>query len=266
MRLVIEMTPEHLTGAAAIRSVAAKLGIGSAETVRKWVRRAQIGAGTRPGNTSEELAEVKKLKRENAELRCANEILKAGSAYVGDRCQVPVLSRRWMSPSKIFCRLRLEHMDRLRFASIGLTVLAVSIILSACAGGPPPKSDQASAGTPTDVSSTNHLDASPAPTEVLAYEPDNEPLVGTFSNQRGILSLGPFTPTTDRIAVYVDCVGGGQITLTIDGVGEFPNACGDDAVPVGTRNTFDVQHVDSYTVTINGEDDQLWAVSISAVT
>ena len=64
----------------AICSVAAKIGA-SGETVRKWVRQAEADAGTRPGATSEEAAEVKRLRRENSELRRANEILKAASAF-----------------------------------------------------------------------------------------------------------------------------------------------------------------------------------------
>jgi transposase len=53
----------------------------TAETVRKWVRRAEIDGGLRPGVTSEENAEIRRLKREVAELRRANEILKAASAF-----------------------------------------------------------------------------------------------------------------------------------------------------------------------------------------
>jgi transposase len=60
-------------------AVAAKLGIGTAETLRKWVRQAEVNAGQRPGVTSEESAEIRRVKRENAELRRANEILKAVS-------------------------------------------------------------------------------------------------------------------------------------------------------------------------------------------
>jgi transposase len=66
---------------AAITAVAQKLGIGTAETLRKWVRRAEVDDGRRPGLTSQEHAEIKRLKRENAELRRANEILKAASAF-----------------------------------------------------------------------------------------------------------------------------------------------------------------------------------------
>lgn len=64
----------------AIRSVAAKVGT-SSETLRKWVRQAEVDAGARPGSTSEESAELKRLRREISELRRANEILKAASAF-----------------------------------------------------------------------------------------------------------------------------------------------------------------------------------------
>jgi transposase len=79
--MVAEVRPEYPSDWPAICAVAEKLGIGTAETLRKWVRQAEIDAGTRPGISSEESAEIKRLKRENAELRRANEILKAASAF-----------------------------------------------------------------------------------------------------------------------------------------------------------------------------------------
>ena len=89
---------------AAIKAVAARLGIGSPETVRKWLRRAEVDAGERPGTTTEEKAEIRALKQEVAELRRANEILKAASAFFaaelcatrrrGDRVEVGDLRRR----------------------------------------------------------------------------------------------------------------------------------------------------------------------------
>jgi transposase len=81
VRMVAELTPDYRSQYAAITAVAQKLGIGTAETLRKWVRRAEVDAGQRPGTTSAEQAEIKRLKRENAELRRANEILKAASAF-----------------------------------------------------------------------------------------------------------------------------------------------------------------------------------------
>ena len=64
-----------------MRAVSEVLGIGNSETVRKWVRLADIDDLSRPGVTTEESAELKRLKRENAELKRANGILKAASAF-----------------------------------------------------------------------------------------------------------------------------------------------------------------------------------------
>jgi transposase len=64
-----------------MRSVAQKLGIGTTETVRKWVRMAEVDAGARPGMTGEESAELRRLKAEVKELRRANEILKAAAGF-----------------------------------------------------------------------------------------------------------------------------------------------------------------------------------------
>jgi transposase-like protein len=51
------------------------------KTLRGWVERAEVEAGTRPGTTVEENAEITRLKKEVAELRRANEILKTASAF-----------------------------------------------------------------------------------------------------------------------------------------------------------------------------------------
>ena len=81
MRMVAELRPDYPSEWAAISAVAQKLGIGSSETLRKWIRQAEVDGGTRPGVTSEESAEIRRLKREVAELRRANEILKAASIF-----------------------------------------------------------------------------------------------------------------------------------------------------------------------------------------
>jgi transposase len=79
--MVAEVRPDYPSDWPAIVAVAQKLGIGTAETLRKWVRQAEVDAGQRPGVTSEESAEMRRLRRENAELRRANEILKAASVF-----------------------------------------------------------------------------------------------------------------------------------------------------------------------------------------
>jgi transposase len=78
--LVFEQVEQYGSQWEAICSVAAKVGV-SGETLRKWVRQAEVDAGARPGSSSEESVELKRLRREVAELRRANEILKAASAF-----------------------------------------------------------------------------------------------------------------------------------------------------------------------------------------
>jgi transposase len=85
VRMVAEVRADHESEWAAIGRVAQLLGVTSAETVRQWVRRAEVDAGDRPGVTSEESAEVRRLKRENAELKRANAILKAGGCRTNRR-------------------------------------------------------------------------------------------------------------------------------------------------------------------------------------
>jgi transposase len=81
VRLVLESKADYGSEYEAIRSIAAKLGITSPESLRKWLRRAEVDGGVRPGKTSDEIAEIRELKKENAELRRANEILKSASAF-----------------------------------------------------------------------------------------------------------------------------------------------------------------------------------------
>ena len=80
VRLVVEHREEHDSEWAAIVSVASKLGCG-AETLRKWVRRAERDAGGGPGMKGEEGEQLKALERENRELRRANEILRKAAAF-----------------------------------------------------------------------------------------------------------------------------------------------------------------------------------------
>jgi transposase len=73
---VEESLPEHETEFAAMKKVATKLGI-SPEAIRRWKRQSEVDSGLRPGLSSLEHDEVRRLRRENAELRRANEILKS---------------------------------------------------------------------------------------------------------------------------------------------------------------------------------------------
>ena len=80
VRLVQEHVGEYRSQWAAITSIATKCGM-TPETLRKWVVRAEIDAGARPGLTTDERQRLKELERENRELRRANEILKTAAAF-----------------------------------------------------------------------------------------------------------------------------------------------------------------------------------------
>lgn len=89
VRMVAEVRPSYRSQWAAIVAVQEKLGIGTAETLRGWVRQAEVDAGSRAGVTTEAAEEVARLKREVAELRRANEILKAAAAFFGAELDRP---------------------------------------------------------------------------------------------------------------------------------------------------------------------------------
>jgi len=78
--MVFDHQREYPSQWQAVVSIATKIGC-TAETLRKWVRRAEIDTGRREGVTSDERNRIKELDRENRELRRANEILRKASAY-----------------------------------------------------------------------------------------------------------------------------------------------------------------------------------------
>ena len=80
VRMYVDHREDFATDWAAMSSIAAKLGL-TAETLRKWVRRAEVDGGQRPGLTTDERARLKALEKENRELRRANAILKDASLF-----------------------------------------------------------------------------------------------------------------------------------------------------------------------------------------
>jgi transposase-like protein len=78
--MVFEHQREYPSQWQAVVSIARKIGC-TAETLRRWVRRAEVDSGRRAGVTSDERARIKELERENRELCRVNEILRKASAY-----------------------------------------------------------------------------------------------------------------------------------------------------------------------------------------
>lgn len=81
IRLVLDAKAEPgSVGKNVCRRIGEQLGI-SPETLRGWVKQAEIDAGTRPGTSTDTAARLAELERENRELRRANAILKSASAF-----------------------------------------------------------------------------------------------------------------------------------------------------------------------------------------
>ncbi len=82
VRMVLDHRGDYPSDWAAITSIAKKIGVNH-ETLRIWVRRAEVDSGRRPGVTTDERAELRELRKENRELKRANEILKAAASFFG---------------------------------------------------------------------------------------------------------------------------------------------------------------------------------------
>ena len=80
VRLVFEHEHEYSSQWAALGSIAGKIGC-TPETLRSWVRQAEVDSGRRGGVSTDERQQMKDLQREVKELRRANEILRKASAY-----------------------------------------------------------------------------------------------------------------------------------------------------------------------------------------
>ncbi len=78
--MVFDLREQEGDARGSLRRVGERLGI-NPETLRNWVQKAEIDSGQRPGTTSDDKKKIAELEREVRELRRANEILKAASAY-----------------------------------------------------------------------------------------------------------------------------------------------------------------------------------------
>ena len=80
VRLVRELRKELGTDHGTIQRVARQLGYG-VESVRLWVKQADIDDGAKAGTTTADAERMKRLEQENRELKRANEILRRASAF-----------------------------------------------------------------------------------------------------------------------------------------------------------------------------------------
>jgi transposase len=82
VRMAVDLRREDPGDRTVIRRVARQLGVGD-ESLRNWVKQTEIDAGTKSGMTSAERDELAELRKENRELRRANDILQAAATFFG---------------------------------------------------------------------------------------------------------------------------------------------------------------------------------------
>ena len=88
VRLVRDHVGDYDSEWAAITAVSGRLGM-NAETLRTWIRQAAVDAGEAPGVSSESAAQIRELKRKNAELEQTIELLKAATSFFVRECDPP---------------------------------------------------------------------------------------------------------------------------------------------------------------------------------
>ena len=82
VRLVRQARAETGQKHGAIKRVAGELGFG-VESVRLWVRQADIDDGVTAGTSTSDAEKIRRLEQENRELRRANKILRAAASFFG---------------------------------------------------------------------------------------------------------------------------------------------------------------------------------------
>ena len=100
VRMVRTLRTEHGTDWGTAQRVALQLGYG-VESVRSWVRQADIDDGLIGGVTSDGSEEIRRLEQENRELKRANEILKRAASFFGAE-----LDRQHKMQSSLLTRTR----------------------------------------------------------------------------------------------------------------------------------------------------------------
>jgi transposase len=80
LRMIADHRGDYPSDTACAEAVASKVGVGR-ETVRRWILQLDVDAGTKPGTTSDDQLELRRLKAENRRLKEDIEILKAATVF-----------------------------------------------------------------------------------------------------------------------------------------------------------------------------------------
>lgn len=144
-------------------------------------------------------------------------------------------------------------MDQLSSAS-GAALLVLLIAVAGCTPSEPKAAPTASEGMPGPTS---------LPSSVVAAPIGGEKVIFQLDSQRGGYSVD-LPITSDRMNLYLRCIGTGVLQISIDEVAAYDYACTYGQDP-GELDSFDVRYVDEIHLHIAPDTDQLWAATVTAV-
>ena len=121
IRTVVDHRGEYPSTWAAIQSVSQRL-VMTPETLRAWVRQAEIDTGDAKGVTTEEKERYRQLEREVDELRRANEILRAASIFFSTE-RIGLSTKRNKCRATLAVMLTIEFHDETDYLAIGVVMI-----------------------------------------------------------------------------------------------------------------------------------------------
>ena len=136
--------------------------------------------------------------------------------------------------------------------------LVVTLAFGGCTAVPAPQTSTPSSPAGPDVD--------PSPTTATILDPDyprSETLIASLASQHGIQEVGPFPVASERISIYVRCLGDGEVAVDVVDIGSFSVRCTDDDQDPGTGNTFDSRFAGSIRIRVSGDDSLLWALAVT---
>lgn len=149
-----------------------------------------------------------------------------------------------------------------RLARAGAMLLAVTA-LAACAPTP-----QEASSPPPPRSSPSPSAAASAPPKadaLMVSIPSDETILGEVPAMRGAAQFGPFENPTGRVALYIRCLGEGEVAVEIVDAASVTQPCQTDPDDPGTRNTLDVWATDGVVITGSAENTALWTAAVTAI-
>ncbi len=91
--------------------------------------------------------------------------------------------------------------------------------------------------------------------------PADRKILASQEDQQGSSPLVSFDVTTDKIYVYVTCLGDGPLTIKVDPAGSFDLPCAN--IAQGSANEFQVSDWKQISVSVTAQAGQVWSAAVA---